>query len=74
VNTTITKDSFTADYRCVPTVREQGAPAFTRARFVVEDGVRGMRQVYDNPSSARSSLAPRSDAQKIRDTLEAESR
>ncbi|MCW2760291.1 MAG: alkaline phosphatase, partial [Marmoricola sp.] len=73
VNTRITKDAFTADYRCLPTVQEPGAAAFTRATFVVDDGVRGMRQTFDNPSKLRSALAPRSDEQKIRDTLEAES-
>lgn len=73
VNTRITPESFSADYRCVPQVSVKGAAAFTRATFVVDDGVRGMRQTYDNPSPLRSSFAPRSDAQKIRDTLEAES-
>ncbi len=73
VNTRITPAAFEVDYRCVPRVSEPGAPAFSRARFVVEDGVRGMRQTYDNPSSTAARFAPRSDAQKIRDTLEAES-
>jgi alkaline phosphatase D len=73
VNTRITPDAFEADYRCVPKVSEPGAPAFSRAKFVVDDGVRGMRQTYDNPSRVGASLAPRSDAQKIRDTLESES-
>ncbi len=41
---------------------------------MVDDGVRGMQQTADNPSPlARIKLAPRSDAQKIRDTLAAES-
>ena len=39
----------------------------------VDDGDRGMRQTYDNPSELRSRLAPRTDAEKIRDTLETES-
>jgi alkaline phosphatase D len=71
VNTRITPDSPTVDYRCVPQVGVKGAAAFTRATFVVDDGVRGLRQTYDNPGRLRSALAPRSDAQKIRDTLEA---
>ena len=74
VNTTITPGSFTADYRCVPQVSVPGSPAYTRARFVVHDRVRGMHQTYDAPlppaSTARS--APRSDAQKIRDTIATE--
>ena len=73
VNTTITPEAFTVDYRCVPQVSVKDAPAFTRARFVVDDGVRGMRQTFDNPSAARTALAPRSDAQKIADTLATES-
>ena len=74
VNTTITPQTFTADYRCVPQVSVKDAPACTRARFVVHDRVRGMKQTYDAPlppsSTARS--APRSDAQKIRDTIASE--
>ncbi len=75
VNTRITKDAFTADYRCVPRVSVPGEPAFTRATFQVEDRVRGLRQTYDHPlpSNLRTATAPRSDAEKIRDTLEAES-
>ena len=73
VNTTITPEAFTVDYRCVPQVSVKDAPAFTRAGFVVDDGVRGMRQTFDNPSAARTALAPRSDAQKIADTLATES-
>lgn len=63
-------------YRCVPTVREQGAAAFTRATLVVEDKVRGMRQTYGDPSGCAAPSPPaatRSDAQKIKDTLAAES-
>ena len=44
--------------------------------FVVDDGVRGMRQVADNPlptaRADRSLRAPRSDAAIIADTIEAE--
>ena len=73
VNTRITPTSFTADYRCVPKVSVKGAAAFTRARFVVDDGVRGMRQTLGNPGPAGARIAPRSDARKIRDTLVTES-
>jgi alkaline phosphatase D len=76
VSTTITPTSFTADYRCVPRVSVPGDQAFTRATFVVDDGVRGMRQVADNPlpvaRANRSLRAPRSDAAIIADTIEAE--
>ena len=73
VNTKLTPSSFTVDYRCVPKVTVKGLAAFTRARFVVDDGVRGMRKTYDGPTPARAQLAPRSDAQKIRDTVASES-
>ncbi len=77
LNSRVTPDSFTTDYRCVTAVSTPDAPVFTRASFVVDDGVRGMRQTRDAPLSVGASLgaapAPRTDAQKIRDTLEAES-
>jgi alkaline phosphatase D len=73
VNTRITPQSLTVDYRCVPKVTVKNAAAFTRARYVVDDGVRGMRKTLDNPAQSRSALAPSSNAQKIRDTLESES-
>ncbi len=77
VNTRITPESFTVDYRCVTRVKIPDQPVFTRARFVVDDGVPGMRQTFDNPlptqgSNLRALPAPRTDAQKIADTLEAE--
>ena len=70
------EDWFTADFRCVPKVTVKDASAFTRATFVVDDGVRGMRQTFDNPSRAASAgavIAPRSNAEKIRDTIRSES-
>ncbi|RLV51115.1 alkaline phosphatase [Nocardioides mangrovicus] len=72
VNTTITPEHFTADFRCVPKVSVKDQPAFTRASFVVDDGVRGMRQTASNPLLQAATLAPRTDAQKIRDTIAAE--
>jgi alkaline phosphatase D len=73
VNTRITPQAFTVDYRCVPKVTVKGAAAFTRARFVVDDGVRSARQTFNNPSRTRATIAPRSDAEKIRDTIRTES-
>ena len=77
VNTRITPDQLRVDYRCVTRVKVPDQPVFTRASFVVEDGVRGMRQTFDNPLPSRGAglralPAPRSDAQKIADTIEAE--
>ena len=50
ISTTITPDSMTADYRCLPYVLEPGAPVFTRARFELTDGERGMQQTLDAPT------------------------
>jgi alkaline phosphatase D len=74
VRTTITPDELTADFRCVPAVTTQNAEVFTRATFVVEDGVRGLQQTADNPLPARSDArqALPSDAQIIEDTIREE--
>ena len=74
VNTRITPDVV---HRRLPLraagQRARAQPAFTRATFVVDDGVRGCAR----PTTTRAAPAaiasshPRSDAQKIRDTLEA---
>ena len=50
VRTTITKDSMTADFRVVPYVTRPGAPAHTRATFVIEDRVPGLYQTGDQPT------------------------
>jgi len=71
VNTTITPDSFSADFRCVSRVTQPDAEAFTRASFVVADGERGMHQTSDNPLSALRRQAP-SDQQIIEDTIREE--
>lgn len=43
VNTTITKDSLTADFRTLDYVTTPGAPVSTNASFVIQDGVRGLQ-------------------------------
>lgn len=68
VNTTITPDDLTADFRCVPQVRTPGAAAFTRATFVVEDRVPALNLTYDR---APVSTFARPDAEDVaRDTIE----
>ncbi|MFI7468275.1 alkaline phosphatase D family protein [Nonomuraea sp. NPDC049646] len=49
VLTKIERDLLTADFKVVPQVREPGAQAYTRATFVVEDRVPGVRQTYLRP-------------------------
>ena len=79
VSTTITATELTARYRCLPVVTTPGADAFTRAEFVLDDGVRGLRQTVDNPlppatarrSGPTASPAP-TDEQIVADTIREE--
>jgi alkaline phosphatase D len=50
VRTRITRSALTADFRVLPYVTRAGAPAHTRATFVIEDRVPGLHQVADNPT------------------------
>ena len=61
----------TVDYRCVRYVTQPGSPVFTRAQYVVEDGVRGMQQTATDPLLSTRRAAP-SDEQIVRDTLQQE--
>ncbi|MBR7744314.1 alkaline phosphatase D family protein [Phycicoccus sp. BSK3Z-2] len=73
VSTTITPDRLEARFRCVPYVATPGAEVFTRATFVLDDGQRGLRQVEDAPlPSTQRGATPRTDAEKIADTLRSE--
>ena len=73
VSTTITPDRLEARFRCVPYVATPGAEVFTRATFVLDDGERGLRQVQDAPlPSTQRGATPRTDAEKIADTLRTE--
>ncbi|MEQ7010198.1 alkaline phosphatase D family protein [Actinopolymorpha sp. B17G11] len=49
VTITVTPEHLAADLQCVRRVTEPGAEVFTRASFVVDDGVRGLRQTLDRP-------------------------
>ena len=44
VRTTITKDAMTADFRVLDQVTTPGAPVYTKASFMIEDGVRGIQR------------------------------
>lgn len=54
VRTRITGDALTADFVTLPYVTAPGAPAHTRASFVIEDRVPGLHQVADKPTPAGS--------------------
>jgi alkaline phosphatase D len=73
VSTTITPTEMTARFRCVDRVTTPGAEAFTRATFVLEDGVRGLQEVQAAPvPQLRSTRTARTDEQKISDTTASE--
>jgi alkaline phosphatase D len=57
VRTEITRDGMIVDFRVVPHVTRPGAPAHTRATFVIEDRVAGLHQVADNPTPAPAARA-----------------
>ncbi|WBQ02242.1 alkaline phosphatase D family protein [Kribbella sp. CA-293567] len=52
VNTTITRESMVADFRCVRAVQSKGADVFTRAQFTIEDRHPGLQQTGDTPQAA----------------------
>lgn len=52
VLTRITADQLAADFKVLPYVTTPGAPAYTRASFVIEDRVPGLHQTYDRPVDA----------------------
>ncbi|NRQ50858.1 alkaline phosphatase D family protein [Aeromicrobium stalagmiti] len=70
VNTTITPDDLTADFRCVAQVRTPGEPVFTRASFVVEDRVPALNLTYDRGLEGPDRLLRRSDRDVSRETIE----
>ncbi len=73
VNTTITPDSMTADFRCLAEVQTAGAPVFTRATFEIEDRVPVLNQTADNPLAGAPSLRRGQSAEQLtRETIERE--
>ena len=74
VSTRITRDTLTADYRCVPRVTVPGADVFTRRSYVIEDGVRGLQLAGDNPMppGSRARRALPGPQQIIEDTIREE--
>jgi len=74
VSTRITGDSLIADYRCVPRVTTPDAGVVTRRSYVLEDRVRGLQLVEDNPMPAGSRARRRLPGKEriIEDTIKAE--
>ncbi|HEX5740784.1 MAG TPA: alkaline phosphatase, partial [Pilimelia sp.] len=51
VRARLTPAALAVDFRVVPYVSRAGAPARTRASFVVEDGRPGLHQTYARPAA-----------------------
>ncbi|MBC7633245.1 MAG: alkaline phosphatase D family protein [Flavobacterium sp.] len=71
VNTTITPESMSADFRSVAQVRTADAPAFTRATFLIEDRVPTLNQTFDRPP-VDNGLRSQSPGDVSRETIERE--
>lgn len=73
LRTEITRESMTAEYRCLEKVSTPGAEAYTRQTFVIEDGTPGLQEVESRSRSRRSTQpSPVSREQMIKDTLKQE--
>ncbi len=69
VNTTITPDDLSADFRCLNQVKTPDEPAFTRATFVIEDRVATLNQTYDRPPALKKMQGKSAD-EITRETVE----
>lgn len=58
VLTKITNEQLSADFEVLPYVSTPGAPAYTRASFVIEDRVPGLHQTYDRPLDPIAARSP----------------
>ncbi|MER6813128.1 alkaline phosphatase D family protein [Spirillospora sp. NPDC000708] len=68
VLTRIGKEEMKADFRTVASVRTPGSPVSTKATFVIEDRVPGVKQTYLRPYAA-SKTAAKSDRSLIDQTI-----
>ncbi|GII04555.1 alkaline phosphatase D family protein [Planobispora takensis] len=57
VLTRIGRGLLSADFKVLPQVTRPGARAYTRARFLLEDGIPGVRQAYLRPLDDRAAQA-----------------
>ncbi|MFD0899932.1 alkaline phosphatase D family protein [Actinomadura sediminis] len=68
VLTKIDKHEMRADFKTLPTVRDHEAQASTKATFVIEDEVPGVRQTYLRPFNAPK-MSVKSDHDLIQETI-----
>ncbi|WP_262402083.1 alkaline phosphatase D family protein [Actinomadura sp. CNU-125] len=68
VLTKIDKHEMKADFKTLPTVRDHDAEATTKATFVIEDEVPGVRQTYLRPFNAPK-MSVKSDRDLIEETV-----
>jgi alkaline phosphatase D len=74
VLTRLDRDEMKADFKVLAQVATPGAEAYTKATYVIEDGVPGLNQTYLRPYQPVSTLAAKSDEQVIRETVEQETK
>ncbi|WP_433336388.1 alkaline phosphatase D family protein [Spirillospora sp. CA-294931] len=72
VLTRIGKDEMKVDFKTLASVRTRGAAVSTKASFVIQDRVPGLKQTYLRP--VNSTLGTRSRRDVIQDTIDAETR
>ncbi|MBC6460978.1 alkaline phosphatase D family protein [Actinomadura sp. HBU206391] len=74
VMTRIDRDEMKADFKVLAQVSTPGAEAYTKATYVIEDGVPGLNQTYLRPYQPVSTFAAKSDQQIIQDTVDRETK
>ncbi|WP_068924237.1 alkaline phosphatase D family protein [Planobispora rosea] len=72
VITKIERELLTADFRVLPQVTQPGAAVHTKATFVIEDRVPGVRQTYLRPIGPQARTLPPAD--QIQETVDLETR
>jgi alkaline phosphatase D len=74
VLTSIDREEMKADFKVLAQVATPGAAVYTKATYVIEDGVAGLNQTYLRPYQPASTLAAKSGDQVIRETVDQETR
>lgn len=72
IRANVTKDSMTAEFRCVSQVSVPGAQAFTRSTFKIDDGTPGLREVQKKIRAPRGIRSAPARAKIIQDTIRQE--
>ncbi|MFF5212074.1 hypothetical protein [Streptosporangium sp. NPDC000396] len=70
--TRIDRELLTADFKVLPHVTQAGAEAHTKATFVIEDQIPGVRQTYLRPLEPSVARTPEID--QIQETVDLETK